>query len=573
MYRVLLALLLSFQGAVRAGETGQAKTGPHIFIDVAAQAGVDQKNDPPLFDLKMRHINALWANFISGAAAADFDGDGWDDIFLVSSRKGVPSRLYRNNRDMTFTDVAGQAGLAELNDDNNVCVGALWFDYDNDGKPDLLVIRLGHSMLFHNNGDGAFTDVSLKSGIGRKRQNSMTAVAFDYDNDGKTDLLIAGYFADNVDLLHLASTKVLPDSDSEATNGGSKTLFHNNGDGTFTDVTQASGLAHSSWTLSMGHGDYDNDGWQDVYFANDWGPDKLFHNNGDGTFTDVTLKAIGTDGKHGMNAEFGDYDNDGFLDIFVTNITEPWEFECNMLWHNNHDGTFKDAALETCNTGWAWGGKFLDFDNDGRLDLYVVNGFISGSKMDYKQDVLRFQRALSRNDNLDIFDAKDWPPIGQKTFAGYEHKALFRNQGNGTFREMAAEAGVDNLRDGRGIAVADFNNDGRLDMFVTNSNAKPNLYLNVVPGKNNFLELKLTGTRSNRDAIGARVTVRTGALSQIREVNCGNGYAAQSSLRLHFGLSEAGQADRVEVKWPSGTRQVLENVKANQILSLVEPAN
>jgi hypothetical protein len=569
MQRGLIALVL----VLLAGTKAHVKTeAQRVFRDVTERAGVDQRNYPPLFDSRIRHINPLWANFIAGAAAGDFDGDGWDDIFVVSSRQGTPNRLYRNNHDMAFRDVAEAAGLANLNDDENVCTGALWFDYDNDGKPDLLVLRLGHNILFHNNGDGTFTGVSAKSGIGRKRQNSMTAVAFDYNNDGHVDLLVAGYFADDVNLLHLASTRVLPDSDHEASNGGTKTLYRNNGDGTFTDVTVESGLAHNSWTLSLAHGDYDNDGFQDVYFANDWGPDKLFHNNRNDTFTDVSAKAIGIDGKHGMNAEFGDYDNDGFLDIFVTNITEPWLFECNMLWHNNRDGTFKDAALETCDTGWAWGGKFLDFDNDGHLDLYVVNGFISAGKQDYRKDVFKFQRALGRDDDLDILDAKDWPAIGEKTFAGYERKALFHNQKNGTFREMAAAAGVDSLRDGRGIAVADFNNDGRLDMFVTNSNAKPNLYQNEIENSPNFLELELVGTKSNRDAIGARVTIHAGGSAQIREVNCGNGYAAQSGLRLHFGLGWANQVDRMEIRWPSQTVQVLEHVKAGQILTVVEPA-
>jgi hypothetical protein len=565
----LIALALVLLAGTKDPVNAKPQT---VFRDVTERAGVDQRNHPPLFDSRIRHINPLWANFIAGAAAGDFDSDGWEDIFVVSSRQGIPNRLYRNNHDMTFRDVAEPAGLANLNDDQNVCSGALWFDYDNDGKPDLLVLRLGHSALFHNDGDGTFTGVGAKSGIARKRQNSMTAVAFDYDNDGRVDLLIAGYFADDVNLLHLASTRVLPDSDHEASNGGTKTLFRNNGDGTFTDVTVESGLAHNSWTLSLAHGDYDNDGFQDVYFANDWGPDKLFHNNRDGTFTDVTAKAIGTDGKHGMNAEFGDYDNDGFLDIFVTNITESWLFECNMLWHNNRDGTFKDAALETCDTGWAWAGKFLDFDNDGHLDLYVVNGFISAGKLDYRKDVYKFQRALGRNDDLDILDAKDWPAIGEKTFAGYEHKALFHNQRNGTFREMAAAAGVDNLRDGRGIAVADFDNDGRLDMFVTNSNAHPNLYHNEIETSRNFLELELIGTKSNRDAIGARVTIHAGGSAQIREVNCGNGYAAQSGLRLHFGLGSAKQVDRVEIRWPSRTVQVLEHVQAGQVLTVVEPA-
>jgi len=541
---------------------------PPMFVEIAQRAGVTERNLPPLLDRRIRHINPLWANFISGAAVGDFDGDGWDDIFLVSSRRGVPNRLYRNNGNMTFTDVAAAAGLADLNDDDDVCVGALWFDYDNDGRPDLLVLRFGRSLLFHNDGNGHFTDVTARSGIAAKRMNPLSAVAFDYDNDGKLDVLIAGYFADDVDLLHLASTKFLPNSDHDADNGGSKMLLHNNGDGTFADVTARSGLAHTGWTVSLAHGDYDNDGWQDVYFANDWGPDKLFHNNGDGRFTDVTAKAIGKDGKHGMNAEFGDYDNDGYLDLFVTNITEPWLFECNMLWHNNHDGTFTDLALETCDTGWAWGGKFLDFDNDGLLDLYVVNGFISAGPQEYWRAVVRLQ--ATAGDRFDMEDAKDWPAVGAMSFAGYEHKALFHNEGNGTFKEIAAEAGVDNLLDGRGIAVADFDNDGALDMLVTNSNAAPALYQNRIGRANSFLELKLVGTRSNRDAIGARVTLHVAGQKQIREVNCGNGYAAQSSLRVHFGLGKAQHADRVEIRWPSGIQQVLENIPVNQILVVRE---
>src|SRR6266481_841881 len=556
--------------AVPFGRVGSAKkehSAPLTpsFVDITQQAGINQKNSPPLLDPKIRHINPLWANFISGAAVGDFNGDGFEDIFIVSSTRDVPSRLYVNNGDMTFTDVAARAGVPFLNDDDNFSVGALWFDYNNDGKLDLLVLRFGHNLLFRNNGDGTFTDVTAAAGLGKKRQNSLSAVAFDYDNDGNTDLLVTGYFADDVDLLHLKSTRFLPNSDQGADNGGSKTLYHNNGDGTLTDVSAHSGLSHTGWTVSVGHGDYDNDGWQDVYFANDWGPDKLFHNNHDGTFTDVTAAAIGIDGKHGMNAEFGDFDNYGYLDIFVTNITEPWLFECNMLWHNNKNGTFTNLALETCDTGWAWGGKFLDFDNDGFLDLYVVNGFVSAGKADYWRDVTRFQMSLGKNNRLSIEDAKDWPPIGDKSFAGHEHKALFHNEQNGAFREMSAEAGVDNLLDGRGIALADFDNDGAMDMLVTNSNARPILYHNVAGRQNNYLEFKVVGRKSNHDAIGTRLTLRSGGLSQIREVNCGNGYAAQSSTRVHFGLGKFDQAESVEIHWPSGIVQRLQNVRANQV--------
>jgi hypothetical protein len=544
------------------------------FEDVTKSVGIQYRNYPPVFDKKIEHVNALWANFLSAAAVGDFNDDGFDDIFMVSSRLGHDNALYKNKGGKSFENVTARSGVANLNDEKNISSGALWFDYDNDGRVDLFIMRLGYNRLFKNKGDGTFVDVTAKAGIGKKHHNTITTISFDYNNDGYLDLLCGGFFADDVDLFNLKTTRFLPRDGKKGDNGGTKILYKNNGDGTFTDVTEKAGISNTGFTAALGHADYDNDGWQDFYIANDFGPDKLYHNNGNGSFTDVTEKTIGVDGKKGMNVDFGDFNNDGHLDIYVTNITEPWFRECNMFWINMGNGTFANVAADngTCDSGWGWAGKFFDFDNDGLLDLYVADGFISGSKEDYVQDVGRWQSKLANQPGGEIIDASGWPGVNGKTFCGYERNRLFQNLGNETFKDVAKEMGVDLIYDSRGVALIDFDNDGAMDMLVTNSDQEPVLYHNRLAKKNNWLEIKLKGVKSNRNAIGARITISTGNVNQLREVNCGNGYASESTFRLHFGLGENARADVIQVKWPGGLTQTLKNVPANQILTLTEPA-
>lgn len=565
-----LGLSLTVQGQTRMSRPGALQPGR--FREISREAGISYKQSPPVFDRKISHVNALWANFIASCAVGDFDRDGLDDIFMVSSRPGHPNALYRNRGGMSFEEVGQRAGVANLNDERNVASGALWFDCDNDGWLDLFVMRLGHSLLFRNRGDGTFDDITARSGLGLKHQNPISAIAFDYDRDGDLDLLVGGFFGDDVDLLALTTTLILPEHSHRAANGGSKLLYRNNGDSTFTDVSEQAGITDTGFTTALGHADYDNDGWPDFYVANDFGPDRLYHNNGDGTFEDVTQEALGFDGRKGMNVEFGDYNNDGRLDIYVTNITESWFRECNMLWLNWGRGLFADVSGETgtCDTGWGWGAKFLDFDNDGLLDLYVANGFISAGPEDYVADVERWQRPSTQGPFPDLRDARGWPAVGQKTFAGYERNRLFHNQGERGFREVGAAAGVDSIADGRGVAVSDFDNDGAVDLFVTNSDREPLLYHNRTEKRGNWLAVRLTGVKSNRSAIGARVRVVSGALAQIREVNCGNGYQSQSSLGLHFGLGARKKIDSIKVNWPSGVVQTFRNVRANQLLTITE---
>jgi len=540
-----IILLCIFNHAGSAQSTRPAMR----FEEVGAKAGVRVQHHTRSFPGRTGDVLRMFTSGGAAVAVGDYDNDGFDDIFVTDSEAGKPNHLFHNNGDFTFTDVAVKAGVAGGNDPLSIVSDALWFDYDNDGKPDLLIARFGTPILYHNEGNGKFKDVTASSGL-NKFGNTIAVIAFDYDNDGYLDLLFGNYFKP-VNLLDLKDPRVLPNDLDNATNGGGVTLWHNTGKGTFQEVTEKAGLGKiTGWTLDVGHGDLNNDGLQDFYIACDYGTDHVFLNNGDGTFREVTEKATGWDTKKGMNADIADYDNDGWLDIYVTNITDEYMKECNMLWHNNGDGTFTDVSRETgtCDTGWGWAAKFADLDNDGWLDLFVVNGLRSAGPESYVPLIL----PVITTPGLDITDPNNWPSIGNRSWSGYQKKRLFHNLGNGAFKEISAEAGVDNQLDGRGIGVADFDNDGRLDLVQTNANQPLLLYHNVSVHAGNWIELKLTGVKSNRDAIGARVTLQTSSGTQIREVDGGNGYAGQSMRRIHFGLGSATKIDRLEIRWPSG---------------------
>jgi hypothetical protein len=577
---LLLAFLLPSLAARAQGPA--APPPPAIrFEEIGAAVGARVLHHTHKFKGKYGDVLGMFTSGGAAVAVGDYDGDGDEDLFVTDSDAGRPNRLLRNQLAETgklgFTDVAKEAGVAGGNDERTIVSDALWFDADNDGHPDLLIARFGTPILYRNLGNGKFEDISVKAGL-TKFGNSIAVIAFDYDNDGRLDLLFGNYFQP-LNLIDLPNPHVLPNNLDDAVNGGGVTLWKNvtapgSHDIRFVEVTEKAGLSkHTGWTLDVGHGDLNNDGWQDLYFADDYGTDRLFMNNRDGTFRDATKAALGgLDTKKGMNVDMADFDRDGWLDIYVTNITDEYMKECNMLWHNNGDGTFTDLSKETgtCNTLWGWAAKFGDFDNDGWEDLFAVDGLRSAGKENYIPVLLE----MIIKPGVDFTDVANWPPIGQMSWSGLQKKKLFRNLGTLSFKEMAAAAGVDNDRDGRGIGLGDFDNDGRLDIYQTNADQESLLYRNVSPGTGHWIELKLIGTKSNRDAIGARATLKIAGATLIREVNGGNGYAGQSSKRLHFGLGAAAKIDSLEIRWPSGLVEKLPaaSVAVDRVLTLKEGA-
>jgi len=553
---------------------------PIQFEDVAEKAGVRFVQTPRRFGT--RHKAQVLEMFTDGGAAVavgDYDGDGDDDLFITDSDEGKLSHLMRNDgvRDgvPVFTEVTASAGVGGGNDAHSIVADALWLDFDNDGRLDLYVGRFGTPLLYRNlgpdaKGDWHFEEVAEKIGL-TTFGNTIGTIAVDADNDGYLDLMLANYFQP-VNLLDLKTNKVLPNNLDYATNGGGVTFYRNvkrpDGSRGFVDETKRAGLAaHTGWSLDIGHADLDNDGDQDVYVAGDYGTDRLFLNQGtdaDGRvwFRDATEEALGgLDTRKGMNVDMGDYDRDGWLDIYVTNITDEYMKECNFLWRNN--GLDKDGKLSftnmsresgTCDSDWGWAAKWADFDNDGWEDLFAVNGLRSAGQANYIPVLL--ENTIIKP-GVDFSDLDSYPDIGNMSWSGYQKKRLFHNLGDGTFKEIASAAGVANVSDGRGIGIGDFNDDGLLDFYQSNARQPSQLYLGRSPHPGHWVELKLSGTRVNRNAIGARVYVRAGGESFMRELNDGNGYSSQSTFRLHFGLGATQRVDEVEIHWPGGATETL----------------
>ncbi len=557
---LLAAPLLGAEGAVP----------PIRFEAATAAVGAGFRHHTRTFPGEFSEVLGMFTSGGASVAVADYDGDGDLDLFLCDSELGTESRLLRNDLEagrpetLRFTDVTREAGLGGGNDAHSIVSDAVFFDADDDGREDLLVARFGTPILYRNLGGGKFEDVSAGSGLA-KFGNTIAVIAFDADNDGRLDLLFANYFKP-VNLLDLPDHHVLPNDLDAATNGGGVTFWKNvtekaAPDGKsrpirFVEATEAAGFAgFTGWALDLGHADLNNDGWQDVYVACDYGTDRLFFNHRDGTFRDATQAAIGFDTKKGMNVDFADFNHDGWLDVYVTNITDEYMKECNMLWSNNGDGTFIDLAKETgtCNTLWGWGAKFGDFDNDTWEDLFVVNGLRSAGPENYIPTLVE----MIIKPGIDFSDVASWPKIGAMSWSGRQKKKLFHNLSGQLFKEIAAEAGVDNVADGRGIGIADFDGDGKLDLYQANANQDSIFYRNRTENVGHFVELDLRGVRSNRDGIGARVALKVAGATLIREVNGGNGYASQSAHRLHFGLGRSTAIESAVVSWPSGQKDTL----------------
>src|SRR5438067_1962742 len=549
------------QGVAPRSVKPQAKPAPSgkpfdaHFVDVAAMAGLTA---PVIYG------NAESKDYIleatgCGCAFFDYDNDGWMDVFILSGTKvegappGATNRLYKNNRDGTFTDVTEKSGLRYAGWASGVCVG----DYDNDGFEDLFITYFGQNQLYRNNGDGTFTDVTKEAGLLNESPRWGAGCTFvDYNRDGHLDLFVSNYL--QFDFKHVpkpgansnCNWKGVPvECGPRGLPPGYHSLYRNNGDGTFTDVSREAGVSElrESYGMTTVAADLNEDGWPDIYVACDSTPSLLLINSGKGTFTEEGVLrgvALSEDGMEqaGMGIAIGDYDLDGHLDIFKTHYAE----DTNGLYHNDGKGNFEDitrAAKIGVETHYiCWGAGMVDLDNDGLPDLFITTGSV-------------------------------YPQL-EKTLPQFPNKGprvVFRNLGNGTFEELTTEAGpgVAATHCSRGCAFGDFDNDGDLDILIVNLDEPPSLLRNDIRGNHHWLKVKLIGTQSNRSAIGARVLLRYGDKQQAQEAVSQSSYCSSNDPRLHFGLGTAEIAD-LEVRWPNGAKQTFRKLAADQLIVIRE---
>ncbi len=533
-------------------------TFPLSFTNIGKQAGL---NFVTVYGDEKKNRYLLETTG-TGVAFIDFDNDGWQDLFFVNGTrldalpKGVapPSnRLFRNKGNGTFEDVTEKAGMIRTNWGQAVSVG----DYDNDGFDDLFISAFGKNALYRNSGNGTFTDVAAKAGVADNKSKWGSGSTFlDYDRDGDLDLFAASYI--DLDL----KTAPLPETGPclykgltvacgpPGLTGGVNMLWQNNGNGTFSDVSERSGIRKTDGTYGLGAvtSDFDNDGWPDIYVANDSAPAILYRNNKNGTFTDIALEAgcaYSVDGKPqaGMGVSAGDYDRDGWFDIVKTNFAG----DTSTLYRNVGKATFDDVTFTAglgLNTRWlGWGVSFADFDNDGWLDIFQVNGHV-------------------------------YPEVEKLTTeAGYaQRKVLYRNLKNGRFSDVSMQVGgaVTENTPGRGAAVGDFDNDGDVDVVINVVNAPPELIRNDSRSENNWLKIKLVGVKSNRSGIGSRIKLTADDGTQIEELRSSNSYYSNNDLRINFGVGKSVKVKSVEVQWPSGQIDRLNDLSVNQTITIKE---
>ena len=492
--------------------------------------------------------------FGPGVCVSDYDRDGWQDIYFVNGRDrynrgiSVKNALYRNNGNGTFTDVTDTAGVPGT----NFGLGCVWGDYDNDGFPDLFVSQFGANVLYHNNGNGTFTDVTKKAGVAGLESGNFHAgaVFFDYDRDGRLDLYVGSYVALGPNFRRYCDIGGVKSSCGPLVYSGSlNALYRNNGDGTFTNATSASKIVQPNGkNLAVGAFDWNNNGWPDLFVANDGQPAYLYENLHNGKFHEIAEAAGMAYSSHGntmaaMCISLGDYDNDGWFDFYISDFQK----NSDHVWHNSGKGYFDDVSDEAGITQptkevLSFGGGFFDYDNDGWLDLFIGNGHV-------------------------------YPEIEQISDTLYkQHNSLFHNETQGKFNEVSSLGGLNSLprRAARGVAFADFDNDGFVDVLIANNGDPPTLLHNNALHKNHFVNFKLVGTKSNRDALGARIKITTGGLNQIREIVSGGSYLSQSDLRANFGVGDATIISKVDVVWPSGAHQTFQDLPADHFYQIDE---
>jgi hypothetical protein len=547
------------------------------FQESAKAAGINFIHSSATLDSKLQHIMPQVASMGAAVSIVDFDRDGLLDIYVTNSGEGSHNALYRNLGNGTFRDVAAEVGLADVNlPGTGVSTGAVWGDYDNDGYEDVLIYKWGKPELFHNDGGKHFTRVTEQAGL-PKWVNANTAIWLDYDRDGKLDLFLGGYYPEDVDLWHLKNTKMMPDSFEYARNGGRKYLFHNLGGGRFEEVSERLGIDSRRWALAAVAADLRGTGYPDLFIANDYGVSEVYLNEGGKRFREAGKETgIGAAPKSGMNAAVGDVLNQGRFGIYVSNISEEGVLvQGNNLWMPRTGTSGANIQYDNMATamgvdlgGWSFGAQFGDLNNDGFLDLYEVNGNVS---LDRNRSYWYDYSKVAGGNQAIISDAANWPPLDGRSLSGYQQKRVWINDGAGQFKEVAQLVGVTDVYDGRSIALGDFGNRGALDAVVANERGPLLLYRNTVSPDNPWIEFDLEGRESNRSAIGAQVKVTWNGQQQVQEVSGGSGFCAQNQRRLHFGLGKATGIDRVEIRWPSGKTQTVAAPELSRIHKLVEP--
>ena len=545
--------------------------------EVSRAAGINFIHQSPKLDPRLDPIMPEVASMGASVSIVDFDRDGWPDIYVTNSAIGSKNALYRNMHDGTFKDVAVELGIADVNQPGTgVSTGAVWGDYDNDGYEDLFLIKWGRPELFHNDQGRGFTRVTEQAGL-PPWINANTAVWLDYDGDGLLDLFVGGYYSENIDLWHLTTTRIMPESFEYAKNGGRKYLFHNLGNGKFEEVSAKVGIDSRRWALAAAAADLRGTGHPDLFVANDYGVSELYFNDGKRFHEVGEQTGVGFAPKSGMNAAFGDILNQGRYAVYVSNISEDGILiQGNNLWMPK-EGTAGDAVKYQNLArdfgvelgGWSFGAQFGDLNNDGTLDLYLTNGYISLDRnRSYWYD---FSKVAGGNSSI-IGDAKNWPAFDGRSLSGYQNKRVWLNDGAGRFVDVAQAVGATDVYDGRSVALVDLWNRGVLDVVVANQNGPLLLYKNTVAPQNDWIEFELEGTSSNRSAIGTQVTLFWNGQKQVQEVSGGSGFAAENDRRLHFGLGTNPQIENVVIRWPSGKLQTVDKPAANQLHKMKEPA-
>lgn len=544
--------------------------------EVSHAAGIDFVHTAPALDPKLQGIMPQVASMGASVSIVDFDKDGWSDIYVTNSGEGSKNHLYRNQHDGTFKDVAEQMGVADVNQaGTGVSMGSVWGDYDNDGFEDLLLVKWGRPELFHNDQGRGFTRVTEQAGL-PKWVNANSAIWFDYDGDGLLDLFIGGYYSEDLDLWHLATTRIMPNSFEYAKNGGRKYLFHNLGNGRFEEVSEKLGISSRRWTLAASAADLRETGHPDLFVANDYGVSELYLNDGKRFHESGQQTGVGFAPKSGMNVAFGDILNRGKYSVYVSNISEEGVLiQGNNLWVPREgisgdaiqfDNLARDLGVEL--GGWSFGAQFGDLNNDGTLDLYLTNGYVSLDRnRSYWYD---FSRVAGGNSTI-IGDANNWPAMDGRSLSGYQQKRVWLNDGAGKFVDVAQSAGVSDMYDGRAVAMADLWNRGALDVVVANQRGPLLLYKNTVSPDNQWIEFELEGTQSNRSAIGAEVTFFWNGQKQSQEVSGGSGFSAQNQRRLHFGLGKNPAIEKAIIRWPSGRLQALDKLAPGRLYKVKEP--